>query len=69
LGQVLNQKLENTIKVIEIWLEGLPFPVYLTKQIFTNKDGSTAQTYLITNDKALNNQPNEIHKSITNDEK
>lgn len=58
----LNQQLENTSKAIEIWLEGLPFSVFLTKQVFTNKDGSIAEMYLITNDKALSNQPKQIQE-------
>jgi len=77
-NEALNCQLANTQTTVEIWLEGLPFPVFLTKQVFIlkcksdlfrltsgarrNQDGSTAQMYLITNDKDLNNQPNEIHK-------
>ena len=59
-----NEKLKgNFIKVgaldlqpgsrIEVWLKGMDFPVYLTKQIFTNKDGSTGVLYLVSNDKEL----------------
>lgn len=33
-----------------VWLKGLDFPVQLAKQVFTNKDGSTGELYLITND-------------------
>lgn len=40
-------------KPVEIWLEGLSFPVLLTKQVFTNKDGSTGIMYLVTNDLSL----------------
>jgi hypothetical protein len=34
---------------IEVWIKGLDFPVYLTKQIFTNKDKSTGELYLVSN--------------------
>lgn len=34
---------------IEDWIKGLDFPVYLTKQVFTNKDGSTGELYLVSN--------------------
>ncbi len=34
---------------IEVWIKGLDFPVYLTKQVFTNKDGSTGELYLVSN--------------------
>lgn len=33
-----------------VWLKGVDFPVQLAKQVFTNKDGSTGELYLITND-------------------
>lgn len=36
---------------IEVWIKGLDFPVYLTKQVFTNKDGSTGELYLVSNRK------------------
>jgi len=29
------------------WLKGLPFPVKLARQVFTNKDGSTGILYLV----------------------
>jgi len=37
----------------EVWIKGLSFPVYLIKQIFKNKDGSTGVLYLVSNDKEL----------------
>lgn len=37
-------------QVISVWLKGLDFPVLITKQVFTNKDGSTGELYIITND-------------------
>ena len=61
-NEELNRQLSNTQTTMEIWLEGLSFPVFLTKQLFTNEDESTAEMYLVTNDKSLNNQANEIHK-------
>jgi hypothetical protein len=36
-----------------VYLKGVDFPVLLTKQIFTNKDGSTGVLYLVTSDTAL----------------
>ena len=58
----LNQQLENTNHPIEIWLEGLDHSVLLTKQIFTNKDGSIGVMYFITNDKSkLTQDKSEIY--------
>lgn len=37
----------------EVWLEGVPFPVLLSKQVFTNEDGSTGIRYLVTSDLTL----------------
>lgn len=42
---------ENT--VLEIWLEGVEFPLLLTKQVFTNEDGTNGVLYLITSDTTL----------------
>lgn len=36
-----------------VWVKGLNFEVLLTKQIFTNKDGSCGELYLVTNDLTL----------------
>jgi hypothetical protein len=38
---------------LEIYLEGVDFPLFLVKQIFTNKDGSTGVQYLVTSDANL----------------
>jgi hypothetical protein len=38
----------------KVWLKGLDFEVSLIKQVFTNKDGSTGELFLITNDLELN---------------
>ena len=49
----------DTQQTLPIWLEGSTHMSYLTKQIFTNKDGGTVTMYLITNDQNLNK--NQIH--------
>jgi hypothetical protein len=43
-------------EAITVWLKGLDFPVLLTRQVFTNKDGSTGELYLVTNDLELTAQ-------------
>ena len=37
----------------EVWLEEVGFPLLLTKQVFTNEDGSTGTLYLVTSDLTL----------------
>lgn len=37
-----------------VYIKGLDFPVQLIKQVFTNKDGSTGELYLVSNDLELN---------------
>ncbi len=37
----------------QIWLEDVPFPVLLVKQVFTNDDGSQGVRYLVTSDLTL----------------
>ncbi|HEX8845360.1 MAG TPA: transposase [Pyrinomonadaceae bacterium] len=37
----------------EVWLEEVPFALLLTKQVFTNEDGSTGVLYLVTSDMTL----------------
>lgn len=37
----------------EIWVEDVPFALLLTKEVFTNKDGSTGERYLVTDDLTL----------------
>jgi DDE superfamily endonuclease len=37
----------------QVWLETVPFPVLLIKQVFTNDDGSTGIRYLVTSDLTL----------------
>lgn len=36
-----------------VYLEGIPFPLQLVRQVFTNKDGSTGVRYLVTSDLSL----------------
>ena len=36
-----------------VYLEGVPFPLLLVKQVFTNEDGSTGVLYLVTSDTTL----------------
>jgi hypothetical protein len=38
---------------LEIYLEGVDFPLLLTKQVFTNEDGSQGVLYLVTSDRTL----------------
>ena len=40
--------------VHEVYLESVDFPLLLTRQIFTNEDGSTGILYLVTSDLTLN---------------
>lgn len=60
---------------LEIWLEGVDFPLLLGKQVFTNKDGSQGVLYLVTSDTTLSAQDiktiyqkrwkvEEYHKSV-----
>ena len=41
-------------RAVPVWLKGLDFPVLFVKQVFQNKDGSSGELYLITNDLSLN---------------
>lgn len=38
---------------LEVYLEGVDFPLFFVKQIFANKDGSTGVQYLVTSDAQL----------------
>jgi hypothetical protein len=40
-----------------IYLEGVPFPLHLVRQVFTNEDGSTGVRYLVTSDLTLEADP------------
>jgi len=46
----------QTTPCYQVWLKGLDFPVLLTKQVFTNKDGSKGELFLISNDLNLTQQ-------------
>jgi hypothetical protein len=37
-------------QAVTVYLKGLDFPVQLVKQVFTNKDNTTGDLYLVTND-------------------
>ena len=43
----------QAFEAIPVWLKGMDFSVKLTKQIFTNKDGSRGELYVVTNDLSL----------------
>jgi len=43
-------------KVWEVWLEDVPFPVYISKEVYPNKDGSTGTLFLVTSKKELEYQ-------------
>lgn len=53
----LNGKYQNVSQldlasnsILEVWLEGVDFPLHLNKQVFTNKDDSQGSIYLVTDD-------------------
>jgi len=48
-------KLEENA-TLQIWLEGVDFPLLLCKQVFTNQDGSQGILYLVTSDTNLSAQ-------------
>ena len=41
------------VKPVKVWIKGLYIEVLLCKLVFTNKDGSTGETYLVSNDLGL----------------
>jgi len=43
----------QAFEAIPVWLKGMDFSIKLTKQIFTNKDGSRGELYVVTNDHSL----------------
>lgn len=45
-------QLENN-STLTIWLDGVPFPLLLIKQVFKNEDGSQGVVYLVTSDVTL----------------
>lgn len=62
-------------KARQVWLEQVPFPLLLVKQVFTNKDNSQGLLYLVTSDTTLDGdrlmglyqerwQVEEYHKSL-----
>lgn len=50
-------------EAVQVYIQGLEFPVLLVKQVFTNKDGSTGVLFLVCSDLALNyHRITEIYK-------
>jgi uncharacterized pyridoxamine 5'-phosphate oxidase family protein len=43
-------------EVRQIWLDRLPFPLYVVKEIYVNKDQSTGELFLVTNREGLTYQ-------------
>ena len=43
----------QTNRAYKVWIKGLNFEVLLTKQVFINKDGSSGELYVVTNDLTL----------------
>jgi hypothetical protein len=43
-------------KTLQVWVEGVDFPLLLTKQVFQNEDGSEVCNYLVTNDLTADSQ-------------
>jgi DDE superfamily endonuclease len=56
LNLVSSIKIDHRITVsptVSVWLEGVPFPLLLCRQVFTNEDGSEGIVYLLTSDTSL----------------
>lgn len=49
----LDQLTLEANRPLEIYLEGVDFPLLLVKQVFTNEDGSTGIQYLVSSDTTL----------------
>ena len=73
--QQVSQIVFQTGRVYQVWLKGLPFAVALTREVFTNQDGSTGERYFVCNDTSLNFEQitahyqkrwkvEELHKSL-----
>jgi hypothetical protein len=43
-------------KPVKVWIKDLEFPVKLFKQVFTNKDGTSGQRFLVSNDLTLTDE-------------
>lgn len=52
-SQAVNQVDLPAGQTRQIWLEGVPFALLLTKEVFHNQDGSTGVRYLVTDDLTL----------------
>ena len=62
-------------QTVEVWLEGLDYPLLLVKQVFKNEDGTVGELYLVCSDSSLSYEQittiykkrwgvEEYHKSI-----
>jgi len=51
--QRINQLELPESTILTIYLEGVPFPLHLVRQVFTNEDGSMGVRYLVTSDLTL----------------
>ena len=49
----INELVISNNTPVEVWLKDLDFSVLMTKQLFTNKDGSTGIRFLVSNDFSL----------------
>ena len=56
-NQGLFERIDEAIvpeeKPVKVWIKDLQFPLLLFKQVFRNKDGSTGERFLVSNDLAL----------------
>jgi len=43
-------------KPVKVWIKDLEFPVYVFKQVFRNKDGTSGRRYLVTNDNSMTDE-------------
>lgn len=43
-------------KSVKVWIKDLSFPVLVFKQVFRNKDGSSGQRFLVTNDLSMTDE-------------
>jgi hypothetical protein len=69
------ESLQPGQQTVEVWLEGLNYPLLLVKQVFKNEDGTVGELYLVCSDSSLSYQQiatiykkrwgvEEYHKSI-----
>lgn len=69
------ESLQPGQQTVEVWLEGLDYPLLLVKQVFKNEDGTVGELYLVCSDLSLSYEQittiykkrwgvEEYHKSI-----